>query len=307
MKTRILRLLDTPLPNGLIQEALKENAFFTASDIRYAWTAIYSWRMDITEFQQDFRGSEKKKVGIIAAGNIPFAGMHDLICVCLAGFTPIFRPSSRDTVLMKWVLQMLGLSVATNADLTNIDALLASGSTLTTLQLDQMFPDTPRLLRGHRYSVAYLPADFTRNEAGRLASDILRYNGLGCRSISNIIVPDPETASRFLQQLREVPWELSEAFRRLLHWERAIMRVNGESPDHSLPVIPVYQFGVRGMAPGYLAVVTGDTVITVNDVQVVVSRGSGVTFGETQQPGFYDFPDGRNVFTWLSDLNQDKD
>lgn len=303
MKEKILRLLEYNLPAGVVDAAIRENPFFTADDISYAWDALRLWKPDIQAFPH--LPHKSTKVGIIAAGNIPFAGMHDLVCVCLNGSIPLFRPSSRDGILMGWVTQQLDLQFVSEFGMQEADAIIASGSSTTARQIESAFPDIPGLIRGHRFSIAILPSDAGREELRLLSADILRYNGFGCRSISNVVTPSTEATRDLLDTLKSVTWEVSKAYRKVLDWERAILKVNHQEADPGLPVIPIYSESVRSVAPGYLNIVHGSPAFHPSEIQVIAGRGGNVPFGETQRPGFYDFADGRNVFEWLDRLFQD--
>ena len=48
-----------------------------------------------------------KKVGIVMAGNIPLVGFHDLLSTLIAGHTAVVKLSSKDTILMKYVIESL--------------------------------------------------------------------------------------------------------------------------------------------------------------------------------------------------------
>lgn len=48
-----------------------------------------------------------RNVLIVMAGNIPFVGLHDLVCVLAAGHRAIVKPSSKDAGAMSWVVSQL--------------------------------------------------------------------------------------------------------------------------------------------------------------------------------------------------------
>ena len=50
----------------------------------------------------------RRKVGLVMAGNIPMVGFHDLLCVLLSGHSALIRPSSKDDRLIRKIGMMLG-------------------------------------------------------------------------------------------------------------------------------------------------------------------------------------------------------
>ena len=46
-------------------------------------------------------GAKPCTVGIVMAGNIPFVGLHDLICGVVSGHRVLIKPSSDDAGLMQ--------------------------------------------------------------------------------------------------------------------------------------------------------------------------------------------------------------
>lgn len=46
-------------------------------------------------------------IGIVAAGNIPMVGFHDLLCVLLAGEKAQIKLSSKDQSLMQYMIDFL--------------------------------------------------------------------------------------------------------------------------------------------------------------------------------------------------------
>ena len=50
---------------------------------------------------------QPKVVAIIMAGNVPAVGFHDALCVLLNGDSALIKLSSKDTILMKFLLEQL--------------------------------------------------------------------------------------------------------------------------------------------------------------------------------------------------------
>src|SRR6478609_8652636 len=121
--------------------------------------------------------SEKiKTVGIVMAGNIPLVGFHDFICVFISGNKMKIKPSSKDDVLLRHLVNKLiewnseVASVIMFAEmLKNCDAYIATGSNNTGRYFDYYFAKYPHIIRRNRTSVAVLDGTETAAEIALLA------------------------------------------------------------------------------------------------------------------------------------------
>src|SRR5690606_21999914 len=137
-----------------------------------------------------------KKVGIIMAGNIPLVGFHDLISVLLSGHHAMVKTSSKDDVLMDFVINYL-----TNTDedleksiqkverLQEADAVIATGSNNTARYFEYYFKEIPHIIRKNRTSVAVINGNESEKDLKNLSEDIFRYFGLGCRNVTKLHLP----------------------------------------------------------------------------------------------------------------------
>jgi hypothetical protein len=186
-----------------IQQARIYNGWFTEVNVRYAAggiahllepSAMQQWlsRYPALDVQRTPR-----RVGIIMAGNIPFVGFHDLLCVLLAGQHAVVKTSSEDAGLTAALLQILfciAPEMATSVRLTNgkigeIDAVIATGSDNTARYFEHYFGRIPRIVRKNRTSVALLDGTETDAELAALGEDVFRYFGLGCRNVGKVFIP----------------------------------------------------------------------------------------------------------------------
>ena len=177
----------------------QENAFFTEDSIRLA---LATWADALTESELEewvaaypIPEQNDQVVGIVAAGNIPLVGLHDVLCVLLAGFRLQVKPSSSDRYLMVETLQFLEQlpefsgRIAWVEKLSGYQKVIATGSNNTNRYFEVYFRNVPALLRGNRNSVAILTGEETKEELTNLGKDVFTYFGLGCRSISKFLVP----------------------------------------------------------------------------------------------------------------------
>ncbi|MDD2387060.1 MAG: hypothetical protein PHP52_09795 [Bacteroidales bacterium] len=180
------------------------NPWFIEDNVRFAlkeWSkllqleALNKW---LSEYKISDKNNKNIKLGIISAGNIPLVGLHDLICGFVCGTQVKVKLSSKDNILMKWVIELINDSIidesdkiiATEERLVDFDAVIATGSNNTNRYFEYYFSGYPKILRHNRNSVAVITGKETKQELELLADDVFRYFGLGCRNISALFVPE---------------------------------------------------------------------------------------------------------------------
>lgn len=137
-----------------------------------------------------------KKVGLVLAGNIPLVGFHDVLCVFLTGHYAIIKPSAKDEALIKHlVAKMIEWDAAATpylqlqVMLKGCDAYIATGGNNTSRYFEYYFKAYPSIIRRNRTSIAVLTGEETGEELEKLADDIHLYFGLGCRNVTQLLVP----------------------------------------------------------------------------------------------------------------------
>ncbi|MFQ8806833.1 MAG: acyl-CoA reductase [Alistipes indistinctus] len=134
-----------------------------------------------------------RRVGIIMAGNIPLVGFFDLMCVLLSGHGCLYKPSSKDSVLIDHIAELLtGIDPSLPLQRMNgkrLDAVIATGSDNTNRYFRTIYHDMPALFRGSRHSIAVLTGDETPADLTELRQDIFTYFGMGCRNVSQLFLP----------------------------------------------------------------------------------------------------------------------
>lgn len=183
---------------NVIRQAIDANAWFSERDIRRAVDAIRCEMLDEKRLRL-WRASyptstPPRRVAIIMAGNIPLVGFFDLLCVVMAGDECYIKTSSKDTVLMRFMIDELKSICATipiheyHAD-DHYDKVIATGGDDANRYFEEHFRSTQRLLRGSRHSVALLTGEESHADIEALCEDITAYSGMGCRSVSMIFAP----------------------------------------------------------------------------------------------------------------------
>jgi len=139
---------------------------------------------------------EPKTIGMVLAGNIPAVGFHDILCCLITGHNVCIKPSTKDEVLITFLLKELtdiepqfSESIAIVDRLKDFDAVIATGSDNSARYFDYYFSKYPHIIRKNRASVAVLTGEETEAEIQELGKDLFLYFGLGCRNIGKIFLP----------------------------------------------------------------------------------------------------------------------
>ena len=188
----------------LLRMAEAQNRWFTPEFMRQAMQAngemlqapvLEKWLSSYPGIDQP---RSPKKVGLVLAGNLPMVGWHDVLSVLIAGHHAVVKCSSEDKVLIPAAIRVLEETVGAEFDgrlafvqgtLQDVDAVIATGSANTNRYFEYYFRDLPKILRSQRTSVAVLDGSETHSELQALGSDVFRYYGLGCRSVTKLMLP----------------------------------------------------------------------------------------------------------------------
>jgi hypothetical protein len=184
-------------------KAERENGWFVQDFINEAIDNICSQFLQAdalatwtNQYQVPEQNAHPKKLGIVMAGNIPLVGFHDFLCGFITGQQVIIKPSTKDLVLIKHIVEKLTSwnnevkELVQFADhLKGCDAYIATGSNNTGRYFEYYFRNYPSIIRKNRTSAAVLTGSETDAQLLDLADDILLYFGLGCRNVSKLYVP----------------------------------------------------------------------------------------------------------------------
>jgi hypothetical protein len=331
---RILAGFSATAPDGathlLAEPALQaeeRNRWFTQNSIRYALNAIGEsmsagkmerWLDPYMNFL-DVKETTGKRIGVVTAGNIPLAGFHDFLTVLISGHTFCGKLSGQDAVLIpaiagimenlnpEWKERIL----FTDEPFRTIDAIIATGSGNTYRYFEYYFARYPHIIRKNRNSIAILNGHETDDENKGLASDVMLYFGLGCRSVSKIYIP----ASFDIMQLRPFfePWSSVIRYNKYYNnyeYQKSILIVNrkefydfgnilltGEGRLASpVSVLNFERYSGSGTLSEHL-------LTQMEQIQCVVSVScpglNGLPFGAAQKPDLWDYADGIDTLRFL--------
>ena len=207
------------IPQSVIEQAQRENSWFSHIDVTI--DAICSKLLDRRELEQwlavyPIAQHEPKRVGIVMAGNIPAVGFADLLYVIASGDIPYIKYSSKDCVLMEYIVRSLkqiepALTIEQYRSDAAIDAVIATGSDSAALHFRSLFGAIPALIRGSRHSVAVLSGSESSEDIEALSRDIFTHCGLSqciadfCTKELRLLAPRAADATRLQQQLSPHP------------------------------------------------------------------------------------------------------
>lgn len=316
----------------IIVKAGQINPWFTPRQVRLAMSNICSSMLEpsrlqqwITSYALPVSKPDRKKVGLVMAGNIPLVGFHDFLCVWLSGHQSLIKLSEKDALLLTWILtQLKEINPAFEGDweivdrLTGFDAVIATGSNNSARYFDAYFGAYPHMIRKNRNAVAVLNGTESSDQLALLAQDILTYFGLGCRNVSKLIVPAGYDFHPLLDIIDQYP-ELQEhnRYRNNVDYQYTLAIMNQE-PHHThghLLIRPSASL-LSPMATVYYEEYQDENQINVildrdrDNIQCIVSDRQlpgieTIPFGNSQCPRLEDYADGVDVMAFLMQLHQD--
>jgi hypothetical protein len=301
-------------------QAWRENKWFTPEYITHAGMAIAKNMLErgmLTAIAEKYQISEitnPKNVGLVMAGNIPFVGLQDLVCIYLSGHNARIKASSKDSVLIKHLLDMLVAEYPTISErisiqdmLKDCDAYIATGSDNSARYFDYYFSKYPHIIRKNRTSIAILDGTETAEELKNLADDIQMYFGLGCRNVTQVLVPVGYDFLPLLQALRKYDtYKDHDKYKNNFDYQLTIAIMNNryymsndsivllENPNPFSPISQLhYQF--------YTERETAVQQLDPEKIQCIVGKDF-IPFGKAQEPNLTDFPDGVDTLQFLHSL-----
>lgn len=306
---------------AVIDKAHAANGWFMPDDIRMAVEAICA-DMLRQEALEKWTGAyapvkERRSVAVIMAGNIPLVGFFDMMCVLVSGHRCYIKPSSKDSVLIEYVASLLREihpAIPLHAfDGQDVDAVIATGSDNTNRYFRSRFGSLPSILRGSRSSVAILTGRETDEELDCLARDIFSYNGLGCRNVSHLFVPNGYDIDRLAARLSTYA-PINPKYVNNFRQRSAILRMQGEKITEatffllcesgqlpaSISEITYTRYSAKEEVTEWLAVNDSQLQCVVHDPALTgITHRRSAAFGQGQRPTLFDYPDDEDVMAFL--------
>ncbi len=310
----------------IFRQAYLKNNWFTSVEVQ---SAVNAWSDLLTEHKlttwlsrYTITEHSPKTIAIIMAGNIPFVGLHDLLCVLVTGNKALVKLSDDDTVLMKWLIGELiniepvfapFIELSENRLPQNFDAVIATGSNNTNRYFEYYFRNTASLLRKNRNSVAILTGNETPEDLQKLGSDIFSYFGLGCRNVSKLYVPEGYDFVPFyeaIEPLNDIANHHKYANNYTYHKAILLMNLDKHLDNNFLLV---KEDDAIASPLGVLFYSTYKNIDEVqqllasraDEIQCVVSKtaiAGALPLGKAQHPELWDYADGVDTIAFLQSV-----
>jgi len=291
------------LPEFIDQAILQINEQFLQQTALEAWTASYPTISN---------EATNLKVGIVMAGNIPLVGFHDLLSTLIAGHTAIVKRSSKDQVLMDFIIKSLihidskfEAQILVQEQLKNCDAYIATGGNTAGNYFEYYFGKFPHIIRKNKTSIAILDGSETLSELDALADDCMLYYGMGCRNVTQIWVPEGYDFIPFLNALKKYNYLLDQhKYKHNYDYQLALLMMGKKlymdsggvlmsenpSPFAAISQIHYQQYKLGAMPK-----------LNMDEIQCVVGKNQ-LPFGSLQKPLLDQYADGVDSLAFLTGL-----
>ena len=303
------------------RQASAENAWFLPEFVE---TAVRNIRRqfldaDLLEAWSDSCGVKDepatvRTIGLVMAGNIPLVGFHDLLSIFISGHRQKVKLSSRDTTLPRHIIGWLHEQHPDTCALISIgdllkecDAYIATGSDNSARYFEQYFAQYPHIIRRNKTSVAVLDGTETEQELDLLADDIQMYFGLGCRNVTQLLVPEEYDFVPILKALRKYDHFVdAHKYKHNFDYNLTIQIMNNRFymtndsvllSENPSPFSPIGQVNYRFYGPK-------DNLtdfLDMKKIQCIVGKAF-TPFGKAQTPGLTDYADGADTMAFLQGL-----
>lgn len=313
--------IDQPSYQAIREKAYWENKWFIPE---YSWKAGKSLSQNmltneiLSKLSNTYAIPERQKnpktVGLIMAGNIPFVGFHDMLTIFLSGHQQRIKPSSKDRVLIGFLVDAIHTQFPQTKELIHIDenlkgcdAYIATGTDNSARHFEYYFSKYPHIIRKNRTSVAILDGTETENELSNLADDIQLYFGLGCRNVTQLFVPEDYNFEALLHALKKYDSYLEhDRYKNNFDYQLTIAIMNNRFYmtngsivliENENPFSPISQLHYRF----YTSAEKILEMVDHSKIQCIVGKHH-TPFGSAQSPRITDFPDGVDTLKFLLEL-----
>ena len=314
--------LSDPNNSALIDakaEAYRQNAWFLPEFIDQAIrqisqqflqeTALKDW---VANYPSIADQPTSLKVGIVMAGNIPLVGFHDLLSTLIAGHIAVVKRSSKDQVLIDYIIASLmkinpsfSTQILVQEQLKNCDAYIATGGNNAGNYFDYYFGKFPSIIRKNKTSIAILDGQETSEELALLADDCMLYFGMGCRNVTQIWVPEGYDFIPLLSALKKYNYLLDQhKYKHNYDYQLALLMMSKQLYMDSGGVLmsenPSPFAAISQIHYQYYKI---DNLPTLNleEIQCVVGKNQ-LPFGSLQKPVLAQYADGVDSLAFLTSL-----
>jgi hypothetical protein len=300
------------------QQASYKNGWFTTEFVDKACDEIATQYLDenmlrkwVDHYHLDDT-IQPKNIGIVMAGNIPLVGFHDFLTVFISGHQQTIKLSSKDDVLLKFLIKKLySLDITIQNDvsiaehLKGCDAYIATGSNNTARYFEQYFAKYPHIIRKNRTSVAVLNGLETEADLLELSHDIHLYFGLGCRNVSKIFVPADYDFEPLIKSFKAYDYFADHhKYKNNYDYQLSIVLLNHQYYMTNGATLLTQNEGIFSPISHVFYDFYSDLSKLNNDlkqnddIQCIIGK-EGLPFGTAQHPGLFSYADGVDTLQFL--------
>jgi hypothetical protein len=302
----------------IFDQSFTENHFFIKENICYAFKSLSNMleheKLEKWILSYKTHKMSCKSVGVICAGNIPLVCFHDILCVLILGNKLYLKPSSKDYVLISFVInKLLKIEprfkdlIFLSENIINADIIICTGNNISANYFNYYFKQKPKIIRSSRSSVAILSGQETESELQGLSKDVFLYFGLGCRNVTKIYIPKGYDISILKPYFLEYRPNLNcKNYYDNYIYNKAILLLNKttffdfqnililESEKNISPISMLFY--------EYYNIKEGVDIDNSN-VQCIVSNNNktpnAISFGQSQSPELFDYADNIDTIQFL--------
>lgn len=307
----------------LTLDTKNENPWFTEENLRMSFKGLIKLldKKELTQWVNKYSFDIlSKKIAIVMAGNVPMVGFHDLLCVLICGHTVLIKASSKDSVLIKFLVNKLSQleprfkdKIEFGEQLKGFDAIIATGSDNASRYFEYYFSKYPHIIRKNRTSIAILNGTESEAELRELGTDVFSYFGLGCRNVSKLFLPEGFRIENVIKT-----WE---PFHDIIHhhkycnnydYQKSILLVT-QTPflDNGFVMFQEHTNLVSPIAVVYYEYYKDRTSLddkldlVKEKIQCIVEQhpGPNIKFGQAQFPSLGDYADQIDTMRFLTNLD----
>ena len=310
--------------SDVILKTFHYNKWFTEENVLLALKNICNEFLDKEKLsswmQQYFQGEfiepkQPKTIGITMAGNLPLVGFHDLLCVLMSDHHAMVKQSSKDNILLPFLLNILfeiepefKNKITFSEMLKGCDAYIATGTNNSARYFEFYFGKYPHIIRNNRTSIALLDGSESDQDLLNLGKDIFTYFGMGCRNVGKIFITPNVDLQRLLKAFEFYnPLANHDKYKNNFDYQLTLLLMNKtpclandcliltENKNLNSPLSVLFYEVVDS-----LKIATQS--ISTNQIQCIV--GNGFTpFGQSQTPSLFDYADNIDTMKWMIELN----
>ena len=306
--------------NSLISRQVHHNGWFSEDMVRKALLSLACMleKEKLEDWAKNYRFNEKPlTVAVIMAGNIPLVGFHDFLCVLLSGNRIMCKLSSEDKLLLPALTKILihldsdfkGLISFSERNISNFDAVIATGSTNSLDHFIQYFSKYPHLFRNSRTSLAVISGNESEKELVLLGKDLFDYYGRGCRNVSQLLLPENYSLNRIFEAIVSYGDVVNnKKYGNNYDYNKSIHLMNLEKfLDNNFVLVKESKELFSPLAMIYYSFYSNENevneFITKHEESIQCIVGSNFTpFGKSQEPDLADYADNIDTIKWLNKL-----